>query len=42
MDDTYAWGWGTLTMEPLMLPIKTMLPLAWRAIRWRATDMANR
>lgn len=29
---TYACGWGTLTMAPLMLPMKTMLPLAFRAI----------
>jgi hypothetical protein len=28
----YACGWGTFTMEPLMLPMKTMLPLALRSI----------
>lgn len=39
--NTHAWGWGTFTMEPLMLPMKTMLPLALRSMRWRATELAN-
>lgn len=38
----YAWGWGTLTMEPLMLPMKTMLPVALRSIKCLATVMAKR
>lgn len=40
--DTHAWGCGTLTMEPLMLPMKTMLPFALRSMRWRATAVAKR
>lgn len=40
--NTHAWGCGTLTMEPLMLPMKTMLPFALRSMRWRATVVANR
>lgn len=53
-DKTCVCGWGTLTMEPLMLPTRTMLAsgmifcssapvLAARtALRWRATAAANR
>lgn len=39
---THAWGCGTFTMEPLMLPMKTMLPFALRSMRWRATAVAKR
>lgn len=30
--EPYACGWGTFTMAPLMLPMKTMLPWALRSI----------
>ena len=36
---SYACGWGTFTMEPLMLPMKTMLPGALRAI-WLSGRLA--